>query len=148
MGRAQDPYPSRIGVRVDPISRRDPVVWGEAPEGPLSPEDVERYEQDGFLFLPALFTEAEMAGLEEEGRRLARELPRDTPGLILEPGRRAVRSLFRLHRRSEVFRRFCSDGRIRDVGRQLLGSETAILQSRINYKPAFYGEPFPWHSDF
>ena len=35
-----------------------------------------------------------------------------------------------------------------DFARQVLGSEVYVHQSRINFKPAFNGKEFFWHSDF
>lgn len=34
------------------------------------------------------------------------------------------------------------------AGRQILGSEVYIHQSRVNYKPGYGGTGFYWHSDF
>jgi len=38
--------------------------------------------------------------------------------------------------------------RLCGVAAQILGSGVYLHQSRINFKPAFEGKPFPWHSDF
>jgi ectoine hydroxylase len=40
------------------------------------------------------------------------------------------------------------DPRIGDVARQILGGDVYVHQSRVNFKPAFEGKSFPWHSDF
>lgn len=51
--------------------------------------------------------------------------------------------------RNEVFKSLvCSDSRIVEPVRQLLGSDVYIHQSRVNFKPAFDGKEFFWHSDF
>jgi len=57
-------------------------------------------------------------------------------------------SVFRVHRDSQMFRGLTADHRLAGAARQILGDEVYIHQSRINFKPAFEGEPFSWHSDF
>ncbi len=59
-----------------------------------------------------------------------------------------MRSLFRVHRTNDKFRALCKDPRLTDVARQILGGEVYLHQSRINFKPAFRGKEFFWHSDF
>jgi ectoine hydroxylase len=68
--------------------------------------------------------------------------------VIVEPGSAVVRSLFRLHRTNDLFRELCKDPRIAGIARQILGSKVYIHQSRVNFKPAFSGKEFFWHSDF
>jgi ectoine hydroxylase len=142
----EDPYHSR-GARSEVVPRRDPVVWSDT-VGPWSEAELRQYAADGYRFLPSLFSESETAELLQEAERLAATANRREPGVITEPDSDTVRSIFRLHRTSEVFRRVCEDPRLADVARQLLGSEVSIHQSRINYKPAFDGKDFFWHSDF
>ena len=48
--RRLDPYPSRVD-RAQLLPRLDPVVWGDR-EGPLDPELVTTYEEQGYLVLP------------------------------------------------------------------------------------------------
>src|SRR5690606_8361003 len=57
-------------------------------------------------------------------------------------------SLFRLHRTSELFQRITQLPRVVGMIRQLLGDDVYVHQSRINFKPAFDGKEFFWHSDF
>src|SRR5690606_31153873 len=38
--------------------------------------------------------------------------------------------------------------RLAGIARYLLGDEVYIHQSRLNYKPGFFGKEFYWHSDF
>jgi ectoine hydroxylase len=44
--------------------------------------------------------------------------------------------------------RLACDAHLVDTARYLLGSEVYVHQSRLNYKPGFYGKEFFWHSDF
>jgi ectoine hydroxylase len=146
-----DPYWSRTASRCEVVGREDPVVWsGDAETGKhaLAPEEVERFECYGFHHAPTLLSQNEAADLLAEAERLAAAVDKPNPGVVLEPGSDAVRSLFRIHRSNSRFRALVKDPRLVDVVRQLLGSEVYVHQSRINFKPAFDGKEFFWHSDF
>jgi ectoine hydroxylase len=147
-----DPYWSRTAGTWEAVERQDPVVWGDsaaAQRGPaLGPGELQRYERDGFHHAPRLFTEKEAAALLDEAERLAASADRSQPGVVTEPGSGVVRSLFRIHDTSDVFRGVALDARLLDVAELLLGGDICIHQSRINFKPAFDGKEFFWHSDF
>ncbi|MCA9064941.1 MAG: phytanoyl-CoA dioxygenase family protein [Planctomycetaceae bacterium] len=142
-----DPYHSRQSEQWEAAERVDPVVWGQA-GGPLSADQVNDFDRDGFLFLPGLLGADEVQFLLQEAKSLMQTWPDDSPGRIREPGSGVVRSLFRLHRHSDMFRRFFADDRVAGPAMQLLNSDVMIHQSRINYKPALDGREFFWHSDF
>ena len=142
-----DPYHSRTTAEWEATPRIDPVVWGDVASGPLDEARCTSYEKNGYLVAHELFSQRETTALHAEAERLAAEAE-PGPGVVIEPGNRAVRSLFRLHETSELFRCVASDPRLLDVARQLLGGEVYVHQSRINFKPAFDGKEFFWHSDF
>lgn len=145
---ATDPYYSRVD-QWQAAPRVDPVVWNkDRSKGPWTACDLDRYEQDGFLFQNQLFNDAEAGELLKEANRLAAEAKPGDEGIITEPGSHVVRSIFRLHQISERFQAVCRDERLVGAARQILGSDVYIHQSRINFKPAFDGKEFFWHSDF
>jgi len=111
--------------------------------------DSEAFERNGYLLLPDLFHEDEVAALQRAAARLmARPDRLDPETLVTEPNSGAVRSIFAIHRQSEVMERLASDPRLLDIARYLLGDEVAVHQSRLNHKPGFEGREFFWHSDF
>jgi ectoine hydroxylase len=142
-----DPYESRLGGASEMVPREDPVVWGDR-AGPLDAEQVRCYEESGYLVLRGLFDPAMTLALLVEAERLAAIADRTRADVILEPDGDAVRSVFRVHRLSAVYERLAAHPALAGVARQVLGEELYIHQSRINFKPAFEGEPFAWHSDF
>jgi len=143
-----DPYFSRID-KWEAAPRIDPVVWNEGQvHGPWSAEQIAQYKRDGFLFQPQLFSFSEARQLFGEAQRLADTVDPEREDVIAEPNSRVLRSVFRLHEISDLFRRVCRDPRIVNAARQILGGDVYIHQSRINYKPAFDGKEFFWHSDF
>lgn len=144
--RMIDPYYSRVGSEWEFSERADPVV-SEA-SGPLTTDEIWNYAKDGFLYVQGLFTQAEINELLEEALELQRAWPAHRKGLVREPNSNEVRSIFRLHRYSEVYRKVFADPRLVTRARQILGGDVYIHQSRINYKPALDGKEFFWHSDF
>jgi ectoine hydroxylase len=142
-----DAYPSRTVDRPTMTPRQDPVVYGD--DGPLDPELVETYEDNGFLVLPRFLPPHVADELNEELDRLAAdESVRARAEAIIEPGGESLRSLFAIHREEGPVGALARDPRLVEVARQLLGSEVYVHQSRVNLKPGFRGRDFYWHSDF
>jgi ectoine hydroxylase len=59
-----------------------------------------------------------------------------------------VRTVFGVHRISDVFRDVAHDPRLVDRARQILGSDVYVHQSGANTKPGLTGDDVYWHSDF
>lgn len=143
-----DLYPTRIIGEPIPQQRPDPTVWGSA-TGPLSEEQLARYESGGYLVLDELLSGEEVAVYLEELRRLGTDPAlRASRRVILEPDSDQVRSVFEVEKVSELFATLLRSPRLTDIARQVLDSDVYIHQSRVNYKPGFGGAPFHWHSDF
>ncbi|MEV7683386.1 MULTISPECIES: ectoine hydroxylase [unclassified Streptomyces] len=144
-----DLYPTR-GRREVTTPRQDPVVWAapDAP-GPVSRADLGGFERDGFLTVDRLIGPDEVALYRAELERLVAD-----PGVradersIIEPRTQDVRSVFEVHRLSEIFAGLVRDERVVGRARQILGSDVYVHQSRINVKPGFGASGFYWHSDF
>ncbi|OII62357.1 ectoine hydroxylase [Streptomyces sp. CC53] len=138
----EDLYPTR-GTTEVLTARRDPVVWG-----PLD-TDLESYERDGFLAIEDLLTDEEVAVYRGElDRLIADPAIRADERSIIEPKSQSVRSVFEVHRISDVFAKLVRDERVAGMARRILGSEVYVHQSRINVKPGFGASGFYWHSDF
>ncbi len=145
----EDLYPTRFVTESVPFGRPHPVVWGDGAKGPLSAEEVAAYDRDGFLAFDALLERAEVRECHEEIRRMASDAALRSSGRVVrEPDSEEIRSVFEVHRLSRVFERLVRSGRLADRARQVLGSDVYVHQSRINFKAAFDGSKFGWHSDF
>lgn len=147
-----DLYPSRQAAEPSILPRQDPVLHGaegaDTP-GPLSKEQLERYEREGFLYFERLFSPAEIAALEAEMRRMWEEAAHSAAETIVrEPDSDIVRSIFAIHRDNALFRRLVAAPRLVRMAEQILGSRVYVHQSRINFKRGFRGKEFYWHSDF
>ena len=140
-----DLYPSRTGAEPALRERLDPVLHG--PEsGALSPDQRARFDRAGYLSLPDLLSPEDVRETYEELSAIARE--RRAPQTILEPETEVVRSVFEIHETSTRVRRLVHDGGLLAKVRELLGGDVYVHQSRVNFKPAFDGREFYWHSDF
>jgi len=144
-----DLYPSRGTTEVS-VPRKDPVVWGSPDTpGPIPPADLGAFERDGFLAMPELLRDDEVDVYRRELERLVVDPAiRADERSIVEPKSKEIRSVFEVHRISEVFARLVRDERVVGRARQILGSDVYVHQSRINVKPGFGASGFYWHSDF
>lgn len=145
--KVEDPYFSRLGNQFGMAPRLDPIVWSNVP-GPMSSGDIESYQANGYLSVPQLIPREQATELLQAADSLRQVVDPDQPHVIAEPGSRTIRSVFRLHRDYADFKEICRDPRIVKRAEQILGSEVYLHQSRINFKPAFEGKEFFWHSDF
>ncbi|MFD4541648.1 ectoine hydroxylase [Streptomyces bauhiniae] len=144
-----DLYPSRGATEVR-VPRKDPVVWGtpDTP-GPIQAAELEGFERDGFLTVDQIITPAEVQVYRRELDRLVADpAVRADERSIVEPQSGEIRSVFEVHRLSELFANLVHDERVVGRARQILGSEVYVHQSRINVKPGFGAGGFYWHSDF
>jgi ectoine hydroxylase len=142
-------YPSRQGG-AQFIERQDPTVY--APKGkepPVSAQQITHYAEKGFMLLDGVFSETEIQTFQDELERLRSSSAAVAPGeTITEPESGDVRSIFRIHESSPIFKALVADKRLADLARYILDDEVYIHQSRLNYKPGFRGKEFYWHSDF
>lgn len=144
-----DPYPSRLPEE-QWLSREDKTVWSQwRPDAPLTAQQADAFDRDGFLILKDVFSAEEIAALVEESAEMRsgrRELREET--VIAEPGSAEIRTIFQLPEQSRLFALLASDRRLAGIAKFLLGDDVYVHQSRLNYKPGFTGKEFYWHSDF
>jgi ectoine hydroxylase len=147
--RTHDLYPTRLGTPAAPSDRQDPVVWGSAEDGPMDAATLQGYDEKGYLSIESLVTPDEVEAFRAELRRLSEDpTVRADERTIVERESQEVRSVFEVHKVSDVFAKIANDPRVVGRARQLLGSDVYIHQSRVNFKPGFEGKEFGWHSDF
>ena len=92
----------------------------------LTPDQVARFEREGYLFFPGLFSTRETQTLLD-----------------------AVRTNFAAHLYSEPFARLARHPRMVEPVQQLLDDEALYMhQFKINGKMAFEGDVWQWHQDY
>jgi ectoine hydroxylase len=144
-----DPYPTRKAGEPALLYRTDPVVYGGPDDGPADADALASFDEKGFLTVDELLGAEEIERYRAELRRLSEDAAvLADERTVTERGSDEVRSIFEVHKVSEVFAELTTDPRVVGRARQLLGSDVYVHQSRVNYKPGFKGKDFYWHSDF
>ena len=112
----------------------------------LDQSQLERFEHDGFLVLPELFSDTEVALLRKETDALFAE---HCPANFREQASGVVRTAMAIHDRSPVFSRLARHPRLVRPAMQILADDALYLQQvKVNAKVAFTGEVWQWHYDF
>jgi ectoine hydroxylase len=107
-------------------------------------QQIERFEAEGYIFLPEVFTRHEAALLRREADRVfaldREEVWRESSG--------TARTAFAAHTYNEGFRRLGRHPRLIEPVMQILGGPVYMHQYKINAKAAFDGEVWQWHQDY
>jgi ectoine hydroxylase len=111
----------------------------------LRDEQIRRFERDGFLLLPNLFSLREV---ELMCSALIPAFAATTPANIREKLSGEVRTAMGLHLRSSLYAKLVRHPRLLDPAFQLLGDRLYAQQVKVNVKAAFEGEAWQWHYDF
>lgn len=110
----------------------------------LSEQQVKDFHEKGYLFLPSLFSDAEVAALREEAERIydtdREEIWREKSG--------APRTAFAAHKYNEAFGILGSHPRLIEPVEQIFGEPLYMHQYKINAKAAFDGDVWQWHQDY
>jgi ectoine hydroxylase len=111
----------------------------------LTPEQIERFHREGYLFFPGLFSAAETKTLADAVPAL---YARREVYNVREKGKEAVRTNFAAHLVSEPFARLARHPRMVEPVEDLLGEKLYMHQFKINGKAAFDGDVWQWHQDY
>ena len=112
----------------------------------LTAAQIAEFEEQGYLFLPSVFSPQEMDLLNAEVPKLLNE---DRPEVIREKDSNAPRTAFYVQTWNEVFAILARHPRLVEPGIQLLGSDKLYMhQFKINAKAAFDGAVWQWHQDY
>jgi len=113
----------------------------------LTAEQIDFYDENGFLVLHDLFTPAEMRALQEDALILHSDQRGHPDANVLEKDGTTVRAAWAVELDSEACARAYRLPRLLGAVQQLLGP-TYLHQSRLNYKAAGKGDIFQWHQDY
>lgn len=111
----------------------------------LNDTQLARFEQDGYLFFPGLFSSEEMAVLRAEAREIYKEF---RPEIVREKDGKTPRTSFAAHTYNDAFAKLGRHPRMIEPVRQILGEDVYMHQFKINGKQAFDGDVWQWHQDF
>ncbi len=111
----------------------------------LDADQLARFERDGYLFFPSLFTPAEMKVLLDEVPRIYSEF---RPEIVREKDGKTPRTSFAAHTYSDVFAKLGRHPRMVEPVEQIFGERVYMHQFKINGKQAFDGDVWQWHQDY
>ena len=110
----------------------------------LNDKQLQEFDEEGYLFLPSLFSEEEAAVLKNEANAVyatdRKEVWRETSGV--------ARTAFAAHTYNEGFRCLGAHPRLIDPVQQLLDGPVYMHQFKVNAKAAFDGDVWQWHQDY
>ncbi|MES4793236.1 MAG: hypothetical protein C4321_09910 [Chloroflexota bacterium] len=125
----------------------------------LSPQDVTRYRQDGFLVLEELVSAEEITALRERARHYTHgDRPRGALVVQIEPRVErgemqvehpgdGIRKIDRLVQENDLFRALALHPRIVDVLTAFLGPDLKLFRNSLMLKPPEVGSQKGWHQD-
>ena len=111
----------------------------------LTKEHINRFDEEGYLFFPNLFSQKEMKYLVEAVPKLYEKREEYN---FREKDSDAVRTNFAAHLYSEPFAKLARHPRMIKPVEELLGEQLYMHQFKINGKMAFEGDVWQWHQDY
>src|SRR3974377_2176768 len=110
----------------------------------LTPQQLQRFDERGYVFFPECFSEGEVTALRSEADKIygsnRQEVWREKSG--------AAPHAFAAHTYNEAFRLLGAHPRLIGPVEQLLGEKLYMHQFKINAKAAFDGDVWQWHQDY
>ena len=110
----------------------------------LNKEQLEEFDQQGYLFMPNCFSKDEAALLKQAATDVyameREEVWRETSGV--------ARTAFAAHTYNDTFRRLGAHPRLIDPVMQLVDGPVYMHQYKVNAKAAFDGDVWQWHQDY
>lgn len=132
-------YPTRTGTEYTINDRSAPTYWG-----PLTPSQIESYSNNGYLVLRSVYGEETVRAAKIVCENIFSGKTKCYTNT--EPKSNQVRSaldVIRLDGLSQMM-----DKNMTATSQAILGGETYVHQSRINYKYGKSANGWNWHSDF
>ncbi len=110
----------------------------------LSDAQLRQFREEGWLFLPEVFSAEEVAVLRQEAEGIYAEQRRE----IWREKSGAPRTAFAAHLYNEAFRLLGAHPRLVEPVEQIFGEKLYMHQFKINAKAAFTGDVWQWHQDY
>jgi ectoine hydroxylase-related dioxygenase (phytanoyl-CoA dioxygenase family) len=111
----------------------------------LTKEQLDFYDDRGYLFIPAAFPQMEIDALKAE---IPEILADNSMRRVVEKDGNMVRSVYGAHQHNETFNILSRHPRIVLPAMSVLGSDVYVYQFKINAKASFGGDMWEWHQDF
>ena len=123
----------------------------------LTPEQIESYNEQGYVCIPSVFTPEEVGRMSEELDRLVQDWAVTNMGwtgpwrqVYMDPEtdkKSQLTHLHDLHFYSEAWMRAVTNLRLGEAMSDLLGPNVELHHTTLHLKPPETGMPFPMHQD-
>jgi ectoine hydroxylase len=114
----------------------------------LSDQQIRSYDEQGFILLRGLFSEAEMRLLQRDAAMLGTPRRAHADANVYEKDGETIRAAWAVEKDSAACARALRSARVLGPVRQLLGEDVYLYHSRLNFKIAGRGDVFQWHTDY
>jgi ectoine hydroxylase-related dioxygenase (phytanoyl-CoA dioxygenase family) len=114
------------------------------PRGALSPNQLQQFHQDGYVVLPAVFSESEVTRMRVEADRVLELILNSSIALKRRSGRldwreladgtQIVRKVQPINDLSGYLAEVSNDARLIEPMRQIMGHEPILMEEKLNYK--------------
>lgn len=111
----------------------------------LDIEQINSYEENGFLIVENLFDKTEVDELKIVLKGFEKHIHQ--PNVICEDNG-GIRSVFAPEKQEPIFGNLVRDERLLSCSEQLLNNKLYLYQYKLNLKEAFVGKFWEWHQDF
>ena len=110
----------------------------------LDQAQLDRFDEEGYLFLPDLFSAEEVGLLAAEAADI---FAMDRQEVVREKDGKTARTAFAAHTYNEAFRRLGRHPRLVEPVQKNLAMKIDAMD-KINAKAAFNGDVWQWHQDY
>lgn len=114
----------------------------------LTREQLDHYEEQGYVVLNDLFSREEVRLLQEDAEMLATPERGHPDANVIEKDGVTLRAAWAPEIDSPACAAACRLPRILGPVRQILGDDVYLYQSRLNFKRPRSGDLFQWHQDY
>ncbi len=111
----------------------------------LTPEQLEQFDREGYLFFSGLFKPGEIDSLTAEVPAIYAQ---QRPENVREKTGGVVRTNFAAHLYNKQFAKLGRHPRMVEPVQQIFGKDLYMHQFKINGKAAFDGDVWQWHQDY
>ena len=110
----------------------------------LNDADLKKFDDEGYLFFPEMFTADEASLLKKEADNVYLEDRKE----VWKESTGVARTAFAAHTYNEAFKRLGAHPRLIDPVSQMLDGDIYMHQFKLNAKAAFDGAVWQWHQDY
>ena len=110
----------------------------------LNNDQLKKFDEDGYLFFPEMFSADEASLLKDEADKVYLEDRKE----VWKESSGVARTAFAAHKYNEAFSRLGAHPRLIEPVSQVLDGNIYMHQFKLNAKAAFDGAVWQWHQDY